>query len=93
MSTIANTTLRLSLDKEMELALAKAELEFPGLKPTQIIRTVFLRTINARNSNRNVLGQIANELDQYPASKEPLEDEEYQTWWNSRKSNLSKSKI
>jgi len=93
MSTIANTTLRLSLDEEMELALAKAELEFPGLKPTQIIRTVFLRTMNARSSNRNVLSQIANELDQYPISKEPLEDEEYQAWWNSRKNNLSKSKI
>ena len=93
MSIIANATLRLSLDEEMELALAKAELEFPGLKPTQIIRTVFLRTINSRTSNRNVLGQIANELDQYPTSKEPLEDEEYQAWWNSRKSSLSKSKI
>ena len=91
MSTIANTTLRLSLDEEMEIALAKAELEFPGLKPTQIIRTVFLRTINAKSRNRNILGQITNELDRYPTSEKPLEDEEYQVWWNSRKNNISKN--
>ena len=81
MSTAANATLRLTLDEEMEIALAKAELEFPGLKPTQIIRTVFLRWINTHNNNSNTLSQIAQELDKYPISERPMDDEEYSKWW------------
>ena len=84
----ANTTIRLSLDEEMEIALAKAELEFSGLKPTQIIRTVFLRWINTHNNNLNTLSQIAQELDKYPISERSMDDEEYELWWSSRKNNI-----
>lgn len=88
--TIVNQTLRLSLDEEMLKVLEAYEDEFPGLKPTQIIRTVFLRSKKKKSFQVPSDEEMIKELENIPANPNPMSDKEFSSFWSEVKSDLRK---
>ena len=83
-------TLRISLDDEMQDALKIAEEDFPGLKPTQIIRTVFLKSLKSKTMKVPTSEEVIKEFD----SMEPnaMSDEDFSDWWAGIKKEIRTQK-
>lgn len=72
-----NQTFRLSLDDDMIKVLEGYEDEFFGPKPTQIIRTVFLRSKKKKVFQVLSTKEMINELDNMPANPNPMSGKEF----------------
>ena len=91
---MANTiqTLRLTLDNEMLEALKEAEQDFPGLRPTQIIRTVFLKSLKSKSAKVQTAEELLREFDNAPENPNAISEEDFPDWWAGLKKEMRSKK-